>query len=179
MSENLFARSVHDLTAAAWFGGTLMGAIGLNGATAEAEHRTERTRLSSLGWKKWAPVQTGAIVVHLISGIPVMWSNKARMAHQDGVTRLSVWKTAVTLAGAGATLYAGMVGKKVDELSAEGAKGATEPDSGSSPDLAAAQKQLKVLQWALPVLAGTIIVLSAKHGEMQRPARVLKGLLKS
>ena len=57
MSKNLFARSIHDLSAAAWFGGSLMGAIGLNGATADAKDSTERTRLSSLGWKRWAPLQ--------------------------------------------------------------------------------------------------------------------------
>ena len=50
MAGNLLARSVHDLSAAAWFGGSLMGAIGLNGATAEAKDPAERTRLSSLGW---------------------------------------------------------------------------------------------------------------------------------
>lgn len=178
MSGNLFARSVHDLTAAAWFGGSLMGAIGLNGATAEAKDATERTRLSSLGWKKWAPIQTAALTGHLLSGLPVIWENKTRLMHQDGVTRISIWKTIVTVAGAGITLYAGIVGKKVDKLSAEGAQGATEPNAGASPELKAAQKQLQILQWAIPAFAGTVVVLSAKHGEMQRPTNVLKGLMK-
>src|SRR4051794_28909738 len=44
MAGNLIARSVHDLTAAAWFGGSLMGAIGLNGAAAQAKDPAERTR---------------------------------------------------------------------------------------------------------------------------------------
>lgn len=178
MSGNLFARSVHDLTAAAWFGGSLMGAIGLNGATAEAEDSTERIRLSSLGWKKWAPIQTAAFAAHLVAGIPIMWSNKERMMKQDGVSRLSMWKTIITVLGAAETLYAGILGKKVDALSQEGAQGATEPGAGASPDLRAAQKQLKYLQWMIPVFAGAVIVLGAKHGEMQRPTKVLEGLLK-
>lgn len=32
-TRNTLIRSMHDLGLAAWFGGSLMGAIGLNGAT--------------------------------------------------------------------------------------------------------------------------------------------------
>ncbi len=82
----------------------------------------------------------------------------------------------VTLAGAAVTLYAGVVGKKVDELSDEGAVGATEPKAGASDELKAAQTQLKALQWAIPAFAAWVIILGAKHGEMQRPKNILKGL---
>ena len=174
--NNLVARSIHDLTAGAWFGGSLMGAIGLNGATAEAKDPAERTRLSSLGWKKWAPYQTAAFGAHFLSGLAIMWENKGRMAKQDGVTQLSIYKSVVTLAGAAVTLYAGLQGAKVDKLAAEGAEGATEPKPGASEELRSAQQQLKILQWAIPVFAGWVIVLGAKHGEMQRPKNVFKGL---
>ncbi|MBT2566946.1 hypothetical protein J7I84_10655 [Arthrobacter sp. ISL-85] len=176
MAGNLVARSIHDLTAAAWFGGSLMGAIGLNGATAQAQDPAERTRLSSLGWKKWSPYQTAAFGAHILAGAAVIFENKDRMAKQDGVTRLTIYKTIVTLAGAAVTLYAGMQGAKVDKLSGEGAAGATEPTPGASEELRSAQQQLKILQWAIPVFAGWVIVLGAKHGEMQRPKNVSKGL---
>ena len=176
MAGNLVARSIHDLTAGAWFGGSLMGAIGLNGATAEAKDPAERTRLSSLGWKKWAPYQTAAFGAHLVSGLAIIWENKGRMAKQEGVTKFSVYKTAVTLAGAAVTLYAGMQGAKVEKLASQGAEGATEPKPGASDELRSAQQQLKMLQWAIPVFAGWVIVLGAQHGEMQRPKNVFKGL---
>ena len=35
MSGNSLVRSLHDLSAAAWFGGSLMGAVGLNGAASD------------------------------------------------------------------------------------------------------------------------------------------------
>lgn len=178
MSGNLFARSIHDLTAGAWFGGSLMGAVGLNGATAEAADPAERTRLSSLGWKKWTPVQTAACTAHLASLVPILWENKGRYATQDGVMRWTWIKFGVTVAGAGVTLYSGMLGKKVDELSHQGSEGATEPAPTASPELKQAQNQLRQLQWAIPVLAGTVVVLGAKHGEMQRPKNVTQGLLK-
>ncbi|HSU71976.1 MAG TPA: hypothetical protein VLI70_11000 [Micrococcaceae bacterium] len=179
MAGNLIARSLHDLTAGAWFGGSLMGAIGLNGATADAKEPAERTRLSSLGWKKWAPIQTAAFGAHILAGLAIIWENKGRLAEQHGVARLSIYKTIVTLTGAAVTLYAGMVGKKVDDLAGEGAEGATEPKAGASPELQSAQRQLKILQWSIPFFAGWVIVLGAKQGEMQRPKNVITGLAKS
>ncbi|WP_372698217.1 hypothetical protein [Arthrobacter sp. JSM 101049] len=176
MSGNLIARSVHDLSAAAWFGGSLMGAIGLNGATGKAMERTDRTRLSSLGWKKWAPVQTAAFGSHIVAGLVLIQANKGRLGTQHGVARLTTYKTIVTLTGAAVTLYAGMQGKKVEKLYGQGARGATEPGSGASSKLRDAQKRLKKLQWAIPVFAGWVIVLGAKEGEMQRPTNVVKGL---
>ena len=176
MAGNLLARSVHDLTAAAWFGGSLMGAIGLNGAAAEAKDPAERTRLSSSGWMKWAPIQTTAFVTHLVADLFIAWENKERIATQGGVGADTVYKTVVTVAGAAVTLYAGILGKKVEKLAGEGSQGATEPRPGASDELQAAQTQLKALQWAIPAFAAWVIVLGAKHGEMQRPQNVAKGL---
>ena len=178
MAGNLIARSVHDLTAAAWFGGGLMGAVGLNGAAAAAKDPRERTRLSSVGWGKWAPVQTAAFATHLLSDLAVLWENKERTAKQEGVARLTVYKTVVTVVGAAVTLYAGLQGRKVARLADEGTEGATEPRPHAAPELKSAQNQLKILQWAIPFFAGWVIVLGAKHGEMQRPKNVFKGLLK-
>ncbi|MBP3043841.1 hypothetical protein KKR91_04370 [Arthrobacter jiangjiafuii] len=179
MAGNLIARSVHDLSAAAWFGGSLMGAVGLNGAAAHAKDPTERIRLSSLGWKRWAPVQGTAIISHLVAGLAIVGDNKGRLAKQEGVGSLTVYKTAVTLAGAAVTLYAGVMGRRVEKFSHEGAAGATEPLQGASRQLETAQRRLKLLQWCIPVLSGAVIVMGAKHGEMQREGRVFKGLLGS
>lgn len=176
MAGNLFARSVHDLSAAAWFGGSLMGAIGLNGAAAEAREPAERTRLSSAGWMKWAPVQTAAFASHLVADLAIAWENKGRIAKQEGVARDTAIKTAVTVAGAAVTLYAGLLGKKVEKLADEGARGATEPNPEASDELKSAQQQLKMLQWTIPAFAAVVIILGAKHGEMQRPKNVFAGL---
>lgn len=53
----------------------------------------------------------------------------------------------------------------------------TTPIAATPPDLVAAQKQLKVLQWAIPALTGAIIVVSAKAGEQQRATNVAAGIL--
>jgi hypothetical protein len=43
--------------------------------------------------------------------------------------------------------------------------------------VADAQKQLKVLQWVIPVLTGGLVVLTALHGEQQRPGEQASGIL--
>jgi len=172
--RNTVIRSMHDLGMAAWFGGGLMGAVGLNGAAAGAKDPVERLTLSSLGWAKWAPVQIAAIVVHGIGGVGLIVSNKGRLAtQQEGRVNTGV-KLALTVAAAGTTLWSGLAGARMAKHASEGAEGTTEPGSSSSKALASAQRQQKVLQWVTPVLTGVLIVLGAQQGEQQRP---LAGLL--
>ena len=178
MAGNLLARSAHDLGAAAWFGGTLMGAVGLNGATGKAKDPKERTRLSALGWAKWTPVQIAAFAAHAVGGIGLILGNKGRVAAQDSVGSNTVWKSLVTLVGMALSLYSGVLGKKVGELSEQGGLGATEPRPGASDELAKAQSQLKTIQWLIPLISGIVVVMGAKQGEMQRPENVKKGLLR-
>jgi len=171
MSErNTFVRSLHDLGLAAWFGGTLMGAVGLNGATAKANDPAERLRLSSVGWGKWAPVQLAAIAVHGVGGIGLILGNKARLAAQPEARTNTVVKAAITGVAGFASLYSAILGTRIAKHADEGAPGVTESAPGGSSELTSAQQQQKVLQWMLPVLTGVIVVLAAQQGEQQRPA---------
>ncbi|GAA4547578.1 hypothetical protein GCM10023175_32090 [Pseudonocardia xishanensis] len=54
---------------------------------------------------------------------------------------------------------------------------ATDPSPITPPDVAAAQRQLAWCQWAIPALTADMIVLSAVHGEQQRPGQQLAGIL--
>ncbi|MGB3827207.1 MAG: hypothetical protein WA962_00370 [Ornithinimicrobium sp.] len=176
MSErNTYARSAHDLGLAAWFGGSLMGAVGLNGATAEAASSKEALRLSSLGWGRWAPVNTAAIAVHVIGGLGLIGGNKSRLNRQLDAHTNTVVKSVVTAAAVGVTAYSGMLGKKVYDKQDNPTHGTTEPGHGTDEDLASAQKQLKVCQWAIPALTGVLIVLGAQQGEQQRPLQQMLG----
>ena len=176
MSErNTIIRSMHDLGLAAWFGGGLMGATGLNGAAADARDPAERLRLASLGWKKWAPVQLAALAVHAIGGTGLIVANRKRLGVQAEARTNTVLKLAVTLAAGGTTLWSAVVGKQMDDHAAEGTSGTTEPGAGASDALAAAQRQQKILQWVTPVLTGILVVLAAQQGEQQRPVAGLLG----
>ena len=170
MSErNTVIRSLHDLGAAAWFGGSLMGAVGLNGGAAEAKDPSERLRLSSAGWARWAPVQIAAIAAHAVGGVGLIAQNKARLAAQPEARVNTVVKLSLTVGAAITTLYSGMLGKVISDHADEGAEGTTEPGSSSSGDLARAQRQQKILQWLTPVLTAAVVVLGAQQGEQQRP----------
>lgn len=168
-TRNTIVRGMHDVGLGAWFGGSLMGAVGLNGGTAEAVDPTERLRLSSAGWAKWAPVQLAAIAVHGIGGVGLILGNQARLAGQPEARTNTIVKLAVTAAAAGASLYAGVLGTRIAAHAEEGAAGVTEPDATTSSKLASAQRQQKILQWVLPALTGVLIVMGAQQGEQQRP----------
>ncbi|MDP9397858.1 MAG: hypothetical protein M3P96_08605, partial [Actinomycetota bacterium] len=66
MARHVLARTLHDVGLAAWFGGSLMGAVGLNGAAARLDDPASRSRASTLGWRRWAPVSAAAVGAHLV-----------------------------------------------------------------------------------------------------------------
>ncbi|WP_205873502.1 hypothetical protein [Mycobacterium camsae] len=175
-SRNTVIRSLHDLGAAAWFGGSVMGAVGLNGASAAVRDPQDRARVSATGWAKWAPVNAAAIGAHLLGGGAILYNNRKRAKYQSGVTSNTAAKLALTGAALGATAYSGALGAKAAEGQGHPVAGATEPTSSTPDDVASAQKQLRYMQWVLPVLTGTIILLSAQQGEQQRPSQIVSGL---
>lgn len=177
-SRDTVLRIMHDAGAAAWFGGSLMGAVGLNGATSDAKDPRERTRLSADGWMRWAPVNAAAIGAHLIGGTGILWTNKSRQVTERGVGVNTGIKAAITLTALALSAYGTVLGARVARAGdGAPAKGATEPSEKTPEDVAAAQRQLKVIQWTTPVLTGAIVALSAQQGEMQRPRAQLEQLV--
>lgn len=172
--RNTIVRSLHDIGLAAWFGGALMGAVGLNGATAKASSPQERLRLSSLGWARWAPVQVAAIVAHGIGGIGLIGSNKTRLLAQAESRHNTGLKVALTVLAGASTAYSGALGVVIGKHADEQTEGVTEPSADASDRLASAQRQQRILQWVTPAITLVLIVLAAQQGEQQRP---IKGLL--
>ncbi|MFC8425515.1 hypothetical protein ACFUN7_32520 [Streptomyces sp. NPDC057236] len=177
MSErNTLIRSLHDVGLAAWFGGSLMGAVGLNGAAQdEGGTAASRDRISSSGWAKWVPVNAAAIGAHLYGGGGLLAVNAHRVATQKGVAASTTAKTVVTAAALAATAYARVLGKKV-ELASSSDIEAAERAQQHPIDLDKARRQLACVQWAVPALTGCLVVLNALHGEQQRPSEQLPGM---
>ncbi|WP_309062275.1 hypothetical protein [Streptomyces sp.] len=177
MSErNTLIRSLHDVGLAAWFGGSLMGAVGLNGA-AKDEGGTDqaKARIASSGWAKWTPVNAAAIGAHLFGGGGLLAVNAHRVATQRGVAASTTVKTIVTAAALAATAYSRVLGKKI-ELASSPDPQDTEKAEQHPIDIDKAQRQLAYAQWAVPALTGCLVVLNALHGEQQRPAEQLPGM---
>ena len=185
---NTLARTMHDVGLAAWFGGSLMGAIGLNGASAEVSDPTDRARVANAGWGRWTPVNAAAIGAHLIGGTKLTTANKGRIVGQKGVGSASALKAGLTAAALGVTAYSRVLGQKVMEAEAKEAQrplgsdglpvaDATTPSAQTPEEAANAQRQLKLLQWAIPALTGALLVINARMGEQQRPTEVVRGMV--
>ena len=175
-ADNTVSRSLHDLGLATWFGGSLMGAVGLNGAAAQVQEPTQRLRVASSGWNRWTPVNLAGIAAHLAGGAVLLGANKGRVASQQGVGQATVVKTALTGAALAATAWSRALGAKLDHAGEAPVEGGTDPGGDTPQDVVKAQRQLKVLQWVIPALTGAVLVLNARMGEQQRPAQVTGGL---
>ena len=176
MARNTFARSLHDLGLATWFGGSFMGAVGVNGAAAEVDAPSQRARVANAGWARWTPVNLVGIGAHVLGALQLTRANKGRMVGQSGVGSASAAKGVLTLAALGATAYARVLGQRVMSAGDVPVEGGTEPTTQTPPEVADAQRQLKALQWAIPALTGSVLVLNALMGEQQRPASFVAGL---
>jgi hypothetical protein len=176
--RNTLAHAMHDIGLAAWFGGSLMGAIGVNGAAADVDDPRQRARVANAGWGRWTPFNALAIGAHLIGGAQLMKENKGRVATQKGVLANTNVKLALTAGALGATAYARILGQKVMNAGDVPVAGGTDPLATTPPEVAKAQKQLSALQWAIPGLTGAMLASSSLHEEQQRPTEVAKGVLK-
>jgi hypothetical protein len=176
-ADNTVSRSLHDLGLAAWFGGSLMGAVGLNGAAAQVEEPKQRLQVANAGWNRWTPVNLAGIAAHLAGGTVLLGANKGRVASQQGVAQATVLKTVLTGAALAATAWSRALGAKLDQAGEVPVEGGTDPSADTPEDVAKAQRQLRVLQWVIPALTGAVLVLNARMGEQQRPAQVSGGLL--
>ncbi|MDG9676683.1 hypothetical protein [Micromonospora sp. DH14] len=178
MSERHTAlRSMHDLGLAAWFGGSLMGAFGVNGAAAKISDSTQRLPVASAGWSKWTPVNAAAIGAHLAGAVGELVTESPRMVAQSGVGRASAIKTALTIGALAVTGYSRLVGMRLEKAGGPSVSGATEPNHQTPASVASSQRQMKLLQWAIPALTGTLVVVTAYMGEQQKPGQVFRGML--
>jgi hypothetical protein len=178
VSTNTVSRSLHDVGLAAWFGGTLANAVGLNAAAGHTARPSDAGAVANAGWDKWTPVNAAAIGAHLLGSVGQLRGNAGRIGGQQGVGTMALVKTGLTAAALGVTAWSRVLGRQVSSA------GRVPVDDGSTPapetpsDVAAAQKQLTALQWAVPALTGALVVVSSFAGEQQRPQSVAAGAAK-
>jgi hypothetical protein len=175
--DNTIARSLHDLGLAAWFGGSLMGAAGLNGAAAVVDDPSQRLRVANRGWARWTPLNLAGIAAHLAGGAVLTGSNKARLVAQRGTVGATAVKATLTVAALAATGYARLLGARLERAGEVPVQGGTTPEPTTPEEVAGAQRQLTALQWVIPALTGALLVANARMGEQQRPNQVVRGVL--
>jgi hypothetical protein len=175
--RNTVVRSMHDLGLAAWFGGTLAGAVAVNGAAADVSHPNQRLHVANAGWARWTPVNLAAIAAHLAGGAGLLLANKGRVVAQRGVGASTAAKAGLTIAALGVTAYSRVLGKMLEQADGAPVEGGTDFVPDTPAHVAKAQQQLKVAQWLVPALVGGIAVLNSVEGEQQRPSQQLPGIL--
>ena len=167
VEKNSFIRAANEVSLAVWFGGSLMGARGLErGAAAAdgAEHRVEST-----AWSAWQPVQVAAIATQLASGAALTIANRKRLAGQRGVATTSAIRAGVTGAAIAMTILAARTGAKIAAHEDDTERDETELQPG--------ERRLRVAQWMVPALTGALVVMDAFMGEQQRPKHVVRGTI--
>lgn len=164
--RNPVLRSVNELSLAAWFGGSLMGAVGLPRASAVGGSELDA---EAAGWSVWQPVQAVAIAAQVASGAGLTAANRGRYLAQRGVASTSAARTGLTVGAVVATALAARRGRQLQERS-----------MGPRPDedeLRSLRRRTRFWQCLVPALTGGMIVLDAVMGEQQRPQQVLGGVL--
>jgi hypothetical protein len=165
-TDNRVLRSVDQLSLAAWFGGSLMGATSLPRAAAVGEREIEA---EGEGWSAWQPVQSLAIAAQLVSGIGLTVVNRKRLVAQRGVATTSVLRTVLTGAAVVATAGAAATGQQLQER--------LQRRTAGREELYRLESRTRRWQWAVPALTGALVVLDAVMGEQQRPQEVKRGVL--
>ncbi len=154
-------RSLHDVGLAAWFGGGLMGTIGVNSTARRSEDLSERHRLADHGWARWAPVNAAAVGAHLVGASGLLLTDRAVLAREPRARRAAMVKGGLTGAALALTLLAQrkaeVVSRHVDDPNA----GPDDSGAGSPGQFAHAQDELRVLRWSVTGLTGAVLVLGA------------------
>jgi hypothetical protein len=175
MAESTVSRSMHDVGLAAWFGGTLANAVALNAAAGAAARPSDAGAVVNAGWDRWTPVNAAAIGLHLVGSVGQLAGNTDRIKGQQGVGTMVLVKSGLTVAALAVTAWSRVLGQKVSSAGRPPVDDGTTPTPETPTDVADAQKQLALLQWAVPALTGALVVVSSFAGEQQRPAAVLAG----
>lgn len=174
--RNTWARTLHDLGLATWMGGSLMGAVALNAAAKQASEPTERIRVANAGWARWTPINAAGIAAYGAGAAMLMWANKGRLAGQAGVGRATVAKNILSLVTLGATAYSRALGQRLMEYDKVPVEDGTTPVQDTPSEVQKIQRQLKVLQYAIPAHVGSLIAINALMSEQQRTLQVAQGV---
>jgi hypothetical protein len=168
VQRNTFIRAANEVSLAVWFGGSLMGATGLERGAAAANG--EKHHVESTAWNAWQPLQMAAIATQIASGAALTFANRKRVAGQRGVATTSLVRTAVLGAAIASTVLAARAGSKV---AAEAERDSKADDHVDERD----ERLLRVAQWMVPAFTGAMVVIDALMGEQQRPNQVVRGTL--
>lgn len=182
-SRTLF-HTLHDLGLFAWFGGTLMGVVGLHGASGEVADPRDRVTVAQAGWRRFGPIQSGSILAYWIGATGLArtdWS--ARPVLQAGIVPNDVARITLAVSATVLTAVNALLGRRIaaasgqpDDLDPQPVHSATEPSGDTPPALARLQRRQDVLQWITPACLAAVVVLAGQRNEAERTPAVARGV---
>jgi putative copper export protein len=178
------AQAVHDLGSALWFGGATMGVVGVNRSGRDLPQGIDRIRVAKSGWSRFSPLEWAGIGATMLAGLQLTRSSAGRLVAQKAFGPVGAIKAGVTVLGALATAYAGYCGRRIASLAEQAnqrgeqveVEDATTPTPRTSDNIAGWQRRQQVVQYVVPVLAGTNIALGSYLTESYRPGPTARGM---
>jgi hypothetical protein len=183
--DHTVAQAVHDLGSALWFGGSSMGVLGVNSSGRDLKDGSDRIRVASSAWQRFAPAQWAGIGATLLAGLQLTRVGGRRIALQKGFGTAGATKAALAVAGAAATGYAAYCGKRISDAAKEAERlgepidvtDATTPTEHTPERIAKWQRRQRFAQFAGPVLAGANIAVGSHLVQSYRAGATIKGVL--
>ena len=184
--SHVLAQAVHDLGAALWFGGAVMGVAGVNKSGNDLRDPIDKVRVAESAWQRFAPVEWAGIAAVLGAGSQLTRASSGRLAAQHGWARAGGTKAAVAVAGAAATAFAAYSGRKIGQLTEQATaagrsvdvQDASTPNAQTPPELATWQQRQRISQYLVPLLSGANVVLNAYLVQTYRPGATARGLVR-
>ena len=184
--SHVLAQAVHDLGAALWFGGAVMGVAGVNKSGNDLRDPLDKVRVAESAWQRFAPVEWAGIAAVLGAGTQLTRASKGRLATQHGWARAGSVKAAVAVAGTAATAFAAYSGRKIGQLTEQAAaagrpvdvQDASTPSAQTPAEIAVWQKRQRASQYLVPLASGANIVLNSYLVQTYRPGATARGVVR-
>jgi hypothetical protein len=184
--SRVVAQAVHDLGAALWFGGSVMGAAGVNKAGEDLRDGVDKVRVAESAWRRFSPAQWLGIGAVLVAGSRLTWESKGRLVVQYGLGRAGAAQAVFAVAGAAATGFAAWSGNRVGQLTERALErgetfdtaDANVPNDRTPPEVAVWQRRQRVAQYLVPLFAGANIVMNAYLTQQYRPGATATGIVR-
>jgi len=180
------AQAVHDLGSALWFGGSTMGVVGVNASGRDLKNGADRIRVASSAWGRFGPLQWAGIASTLLAGLQLTRAGGRRLALQKGFGTVGAIKAGLAVTGAAASAYAAYCGTRIAAAAAEAEQhgepvdvaDATTPTSRTPDQIATWQRRQRLVQYAVPLLAGANIAAGSQLVQSYRAGATAKGVLR-
>lgn len=165
-------KAIHNIGTAVWFGGNLMGCVGLNPAVEVLDDPEERGKMVDEGWARfqpWGAAGLGAaIITHFLM--------RRNPPHRPSSTFVSVARIKDILFGVAAvsslaSMALGEYAVHAEPDAYTPIENANEPNADTPEDAAKAQSGLTLVNWIL-LASGVGILTTSAILERERESRI-------